>query len=226
MGSVATRPQQPLLTARFESLLIADYCVDRDVPAPPASDPILTLLDRTYALGSDAVPPDLVAASAAGMTGNSGTKLVRAALLDDLAAMRAAWEAAGLTVLIESAYRSYGAQASTFNSWVAQLGYATALVRSARPGHSEHQLGTTFDFTSPGWGGRFGDWAVESPEGAWLAAYAWEYGFVMSYPLGSQSTTCFSYEPWHYRWIGRPAAAEWRASGLTLHAYLATRVAP
>lgn len=224
--TAATRAQQPMFAPRFESRLIADYCVDRDVPAPPTADPVLTLLDRTYALRSDAVPPDLVAASAAGLTGASGSKLVRAALIDDLAAMRSAWEAAGLTVLIESAYRSYGAQANTFDSWVARLGYATALERSARPGHSEHQLGTTFDFTSPGWGGRFGDWAVESAEGAWLAAHAWEYGFVMSYPLGSQPTTCFSYEPWHYRWIGREAAAAWHATGLTLREYLATRVAP
>lgn len=224
--TVARPPQQPVVAARFESRLIVDYCVDRDVPAPPTSDPALTLLDRTYALAPGAVPPDLVPASAAGLAGTSGTKLVRAALLDDLGAMRAAWEAAGLTVLVESAYRSYDAQASTFESWVARLGYAAALERSARPGHSEHQLGTTFDFTSPGWGGRFGDWAAESAEGAWLAAHAWEYGFVMSYPLGSQPTTCFSYEPWHYRWIGREAAAAWRASGLTLREYLATRVAP
>jgi D-alanyl-D-alanine carboxypeptidase len=225
-STVATRAAQPMLAPRFETRLIADYCVDRDVPAPSTGDPTLTLLDRTYALGPDAVPSDLVAASAAGLSGASGTKLVRAALVDDLAAMRAAWEAAGLTVLIESAYRSYGAQASTFDSWVARLGYAAALERSARPGHSEHQLGTAFDFTSPGWAGRFGDWAVESAEGAWLAAHAWEYGFVMSYPLGSQPTTCFSYEPWHYRWIGREAAAAWHASRLTLREYLATRVTP
>jgi zinc D-Ala-D-Ala carboxypeptidase len=74
--------------------------------------------------------------------------------------------------------------------------------------------------TSPGWVGRFGDWAIESPEGAWMAANAWRYGFVMSYPAGSQAQTCFSYEPWHYRWIGRDAAAAHRSSGLHLRQFL------
>ncbi len=213
-GPVPVRPAQPAMAASFRADLVADHCVDRDVPAPSAVDASLVILDRTYALAPGAVPPDLVAASAAGLTGSSGTKLVRQVLIDDLAAMAAAWRQAGINVIIESAYRSYASQSATFNSWVARLGYGAALARSARPGHSEHQLGTALDLTSPGWGGRFGDWAAESPEGAWMAAHGWEYGFVMSYPAGSQDLTCFSYEPWHYRWIGRAAAAEQRASGL------------
>lgn len=214
------RPPQPAMSASYRSALVADHCVDRDLPAPPTADIALVVLDRSYALPSDYVPSNLVPASAAGLTGASGSKLVNARIVDDLAAMSAAWRAAGLEVIVESAYRSYGNQAATFNSWVARLGYGVALERSARPGHSEHQLGTALDLTSPGWGGRFGDWAAESPEGAWMAAHGWEYGFVMSYPAGSQAMTCFSYEPWHYRWIGREAAAAQRASGLHLRQFL------
>ena len=214
------RPGQPALSVRYEAALVADHCVDRDLPAPPARDIVLTVLDRTYALSASYEPNDLVPASAAGLTGSSGTKLVRAVLVDDLAAMKAAWDAAGLTIVVESAYRSYDAQSATFDSWVARVGHAEAVLRSARPGHSEHQLGTAIDVTSPGWGGRFGDWAHETAEGAWMADHGWEYGFVMSYPWGSQGSTCFSYEPWHYRWIGREAAAEHRASGLYLRQYL------
>jgi zinc D-Ala-D-Ala carboxypeptidase len=220
------RPAQPALSARYEAALVADHCVDRDLPAPPATDMVLTILDRSYALPAGYAPDDLVPASRAGLAGTSGTKLVRAVLVEDLAAMRAAWDAAGLTLVVESAYRSYATQAATFNSWAARLGHAGATVRSARPGHSEHQLGTAIDVTSPGWGGRFGDWAVETREGAWMAEHAWEYGFVMSYPFGSQTQTCFSYEPWHYRWIGREAAAEHRASGLHLRQFLERYVTP
>jgi D-alanyl-D-alanine carboxypeptidase len=140
--------------------------------------------------------------------------------MDDLAAMFAASRAAGLDLIIESGYRSWGDQAATFDSWAARIGYAAARVRSARPGHSEHQLGTAVDLTSPGWGGRFGDWGRETAEGAWLAEHAWEFGFVMSYPFGTQGATCFSYEPWHFRWIGPAAAADHRASGLTLREFL------
>jgi zinc D-Ala-D-Ala carboxypeptidase len=216
----SARPAQPMIAARYEQALVADHCVDRDLPAPPASDVVLTILDRSYGLPAGYVPPDLVPASTAGLTGASGTKLVRAVLVDDLAAMRAAWDAARLTIVVDSAYRSHATQVATFNDWVARLGYAEALVRSARPGHSEHQLGTAIDVTSPGWGGRFGDWARETREGAWMAENAWRHGFVMSYPLGSQAETCFSYEPWHYRWIGREAAAAHRESGLHLRQFL------
>jgi D-alanyl-D-alanine carboxypeptidase len=214
------RPAQPVLAARFHAVLVADHCADRDLPAPPTTDAALTVLDRSYTLGAGYAPADLVAASAAGLIGSSGTKLVRSVIIDDLVAMREAWVAAGLTVIVESAYRSYASQAVTFNGWAARLGQAAALLRTARPGHSEHQLGTAIDVTSPGWTGRFGDWGRESAEGAWMAAHAWEYGFVMSYPSGSLAATCFGYEPWHYRWIGREAAAAHRTSGLYLRQFL------
>jgi D-alanyl-D-alanine carboxypeptidase len=214
------RPAQPPLTARYEARLVADPCVDRDLPAPPAADPSLTVLDRSYALPASYAPDDLVPAAEAGLTGASGTKLVRSTVVADLADLVAAWDAAGLTLSVDSAYRSHAAQAATFDTWVARLGREQALLRTARPGHSEHQLGTALDLSSPGWSGRFGDWAAETREGAWMAEHAWEYGFVMSYPAGEQAVTCFGYEPWHYRWIGREAAAEQRESGLVLREFL------
>ena len=54
----------------------------------------------------------------------------------------------------------------------------------------------------------------------WPAAHGWEYGFVMSYPAGGQDQNCFSYEPWHYRWIGRGAAALQHETGLELRRFL------
>jgi D-alanyl-D-alanine carboxypeptidase len=213
-------PAHPAMEVAYRPDLVADHCVDRDLRAPPSTEIHLTVLDRTYSLPAAYVPDDLVAASEAGLTGTSAPKLVRAVMLDDLAAMADAWAAAGLSVTIESAYRSYASQAATFNSWVSRIGYADALVRSARPGHSEHQLGTALDLTSPGWSGRIGDWAAESVEGAWMAEHAWEYGFVMSYPADGQDRTCFGYEPWHYRWVGRDDAAAVRESGVDLRRYL------
>ena len=208
------------MSARYATSLVTDHCVDRDLPAAPVADPAMTVLDRSYALSPDDVPPDLVQASMAGLDGAAGTKLVRQTVVADLRDMHAAWQAAGLTIVVESAYRSFEDQAATFDEWAARIGHEGALVRSARPGHSEHQLGTAIDVTSPGWSGRFGDWAVESVEGAWMAEHAWEYGFVMSYPADGQEDTCYGYEPWHYRWIGREAAADHRRSGLALRRFL------
>ena len=80
---------------------------------------------------------------------------------------------------------------------------------SARPGQSEHQLGTTLDFDSRG--GKAG-WD-------WLEENAHHYGFALSYP-DAQAITGYIEEPWHYRYIGVAAAREWKESGLVLCEYL------
>lgn len=215
------RPAQPAMSADYRLALVDDHCTDRELLAPRPADPALTVLDRSYGLPPTYAPDDLVPAADAGLSGASGTKLVRAVIVDDLAAMREAWHSAGLTIVIDSAYRSYAAQAATYDAWVAQIGAEAAAARTARPGHSEHQLGTAIDVSSPGWSGRFGDWAVESAEGAWMAERAWQFGFVMSYPAGRDADSCYGYEPWHYRWIGREAAAAHRDSDLVLRDFLA-----
>jgi D-alanyl-D-alanine carboxypeptidase len=173
----------------------------------------LTLLDTVYKLPAWYVPPDLVDSSAAGL--NPGYAL-RAVAVADLAQMAADARAAGLPLRIVSAYRSYEQQQATFEHWVRVGGYDAALRTSARPGHSEHQLGTTVDIAGAGdadpW--TYADWGT-TPTGVWVTANAWRYGFVMSYPRDSFALTCYDYEPWHYRYVGREAAARIQASGVT-----------
>jgi zinc D-Ala-D-Ala carboxypeptidase len=173
-----------------------------------------TLLDTTYMLPSWYAPPDLVDTGAAGLNGGYP---VRSIIAGDLAAMARDARAAGAPLQVVSAYRSYAQQAATFQHWVNVGGYQQALLTSARAGHSEHQLGTTLDVTSlggaPPW--EYADWAA-TPAGAWMAANAWRYGFVMSYEVGSTPVTCYSYEPWHYRYVGHATAAAVQASGMTL----------
>jgi putative cell wall-binding protein len=177
-----------------------------------------TLVDTILAVPSDYHPPDLVDTASAGINGGYA---MRSHVTADLKAMTDAARAAGRAIQVVSAYRSYATQQTTFDYWVSVGGYDQALRTSARPGHSEHQLGTTFDFTSlggrPPW--EYADWAA-LPVGAWMAANAWRYGFVMSYPRASFAAVCYEYEPWHYRYVGRSAAAELRASGLTLREWL------
>lgn len=174
----------------------------------------ITLLDPTYMLPSSYVPPDLVSTESAGLNGGYS---VRAIIRTDLAAMASAARAAGAPLQVVSAYRSYAAQAATFQHWVEVGGYEQALLTSARAGHSEHQLGTTLDFTSvggrPPW--EYADWGTTAA-GAWMASNAWKYGFVMTYPRGETPTSCYSYEPWHYRYVGKPIAAALHGTGINL----------
>lgn len=173
-----------------------------------------TLLDTIYKLPSSYAPGDLVSTSDAGL--NTGYA-VRSIIMPDLKAMARAARDAGKPVKVVSAYRSYAQQKATFDYWVSVGGYQEALLTSARAGHSEHQLGTTIDFTSVGgaapW--TYADWA-STPAGGWMAANAWRHGFVMTYPRGETAATCYSYESWHYRYVGKPIAAALRESGMTL----------
>ena len=173
----------------------------------------ISLLDTIYHLPSWYAPGDLVDSSTAGVNGGY---LLRSIIAGDLRAMAADARAAGSPIQLVSGYRSHAQQAATFEYWVGVGGYEQALRTSARAGHSEHQLGTSIDVTSEGgaapW--EYGDWA-STPAGAWMAANAWRYGFVMSYPQASFDRTCYDYEPWHYRYVGRDLAAQIVQSGRT-----------
>jgi D-alanyl-D-alanine carboxypeptidase len=171
----------------------------------------ITLLDTTYRLGGDYAPADLVDSSVAGL--NAGYP-IRSIMVADLRAMADAARAAGAPIQLVSGYRSHAQQQATFDYWVSLGGYEQALRTSARAGHSEHQLGTVVDITSAGgippW--EYADWAG-TPAGGWMAANGWRYGFVMSYPPGTFDLTCYDYEPWHYRYVGRDLAAHIAGSG-------------
>ena len=178
-----------------------------------------TLVDTNLRVGARYKPPDLVSVSQAGI-GGSGQ--VRAIVIDDLRAMTRAAKKAGAGIAVRSAYRSYSEQISVFNGWVARSGYQQALLYSARPGHSEHQLGITVDFRSaasaaPPWD--YTDWAT-TKSGAWMQQNAWKFGWVLSYPKGKQKTVCYGYEPWHWRYVGRAMAKEIRESGLPVRKFL------
>jgi zinc D-Ala-D-Ala carboxypeptidase len=195
-------------------------CAYLDLPADRTgyADWSTTVLDTVFQLPRAYAPKDLTDTKKAGL--NAG-HLIRAVVLDDLSAMVVAATAAGAGLAVESAYRSYAGQVLTFNDWVAQVGHSEALQTSARPGHSEHQLGTAIDFRSVGgaapW--TYADWAT-TKEGAWLAANAWTFGWVMSYPSGTRAVACYRYEPWHYRYVGRAQAAAIHDAGVTPREWL------
>ena len=225
------------LRARVRGLIAALWLVLLALPAaaagataPPCAfgdvviggdlheDHATMLLDPGHRLSADAAPNDLVPVSEAGF---AGAHLVRAVVIDDLRALRRAASESGAELAVQSAYRSFAYQRQVFDGWVATLGVERARRVSARPGHSEHQLGTAIDLRSASGPAPWDvpDWAA-TPEGAWVVANAHRFGFVLSYPAGSEAVTCYDYEPWHFRWLGREIAAAVHASGLTLREWL------
>jgi zinc D-Ala-D-Ala carboxypeptidase len=185
----------------------------------------VTLVDWLLRVEDDYVPPDLVPVSEAGLPGGG---MIREVAIDDTREMAEAAAAAGAPIGVWSPYRSYEEQVQIFTGYSNQFGYDDAITYSARPGHSEHQLGLGVDFMSAGEGSPLqGDWAT-TPAGAWMRDNSWRYGWVNSYPLGPPENplwnegACFHYEPWHYRYLGREVAAAVHESGLTIREYLWT----
>lgn len=111
----------------------------------------------------------------------------------------------GVTIRIASGYRSFGMQAALKSNYTVQ--YGTGANRfSADQGYSEHQLGTTVDFTSPAIGGALVGFD-DTDAYAWLEKRAYRHGFVLSYPAGN---AYYQYEPWHWRYVGQALAEDLR----------------
>lgn len=107
----------------------------------------------------------------------------------------------GMSLQIASAYRSFTTQTALKSGYRVRFGTG-ANAFSAEQGYSEHQLGTTVDFTTPTVGGTFVGFD-KTDEYEWLRKHAHEYGFVLSYPKGN---TYYQYEPWHWRFVGEKLA--------------------
>lgn len=179
----------------------------------------ITLLDSSFMLPQGYVPPNLVSTASAGLNGG---ERVRRNVVDDLRALATAARDAQAPLRVVSAYRSYNEQRYLYNREVNKYGVAAGRLSVARPGHSEHQLGTTIDFGSgatskKAW--QYNDWA-STPAGSFIKANGWKYGFLMSYPKSQRSNTCYRYEPWHYRYVGLELASDVHDTGLTLREYI------
>jgi len=144
-----------------------------------------------------------------------GIVCLRSDVLPYVVQMFADAERDGVELMITSGYRKPEIQKYLYDFWI-QVEGDKAINEIAEPGLSEHQLGTAIDLTDSsinfaGVDDRFAD----SKGGKWLQANAYKYGFTMSFPEGKQNITGFTYEPWHWRYIGVSAATTLREAGIT-----------
>lgn len=141
---------------------------------------------------------------------------------DTAAAMEKMFAAAkidGISLKLESGYRSYAEQASVYAGYVSASGQQQADTFSARPGHSEHQTGLAADIEPSDRTCEVEQCFETTPEGKWLAANAYKYGFTIRYKKNTQNLTGYEFEPWHIRYVGIELAAQLNNSGQTLEQY-------
>ena len=149
-------------------------------------------------------------------------------LAQDLKDMWTAAKRAEVFLAIGSAYRSSEEQAQAFNEAVQgfveqgntrEVAFDRAQGVAARPGYSEHETGLAIDFSFDG------DAVKQAEMWDWLGENAYKYGFILRYPEGKGYITGYTFEPWHYRYVGYVAAKNMYERDLVLEEYLGVAVA-
>jgi D-alanyl-D-alanine carboxypeptidase len=146
-------------------------------------------------------------------------------------------------IFVTSAYRRYVDQETLFEGYISkEMQRNPALSReeakeivltySSEPGKSEHQTGLCVDFMTPamrelenyGHEGAYSDdiGFAETDAFLWLIENSWKYGFILRYPEDKVAITGYSYESWHYRFVGLETAAVIHQTGLCYEEYLET----
>jgi D-alanyl-D-alanine carboxypeptidase len=174
---------------------------------PDVAWEVLMPVTRADALPDGYTPGDLANANANGLP-SAGRQLVRGLIVEDTRALIRAAASDGQQLYVGSGFRSQAYQADVFAAQVARWGDEDVANRySARPGHSQHQLGTTIDFTTDFRTFRTSD----GP--AWLRDNAHRFGFVLPYTTAASARTGYVDEPWHARWVGRALASRLQTAG-------------
>jgi len=164
-------------------------------------DPYLyVLVDKEHSLAQNYEPEDLIELVNGSYRVSRTGLLLRKAAVASLEEMSAAARNEGFTLIASSAYRSYNYQVQVYESNVKEMGQQAADRVSARPGYSQHQLGLVIDF-----GSITNDFA-RTPEGIWLLTNASRFGWSLSYPENYENVTGYSWESWHFRYVGRELA--------------------
>ncbi len=122
----------------------------------------------------------------------------------------------GYNIRAVSTYRSYDYQTTLYNNYVKNDGVNNADKYSARPGFSEHQTGLAVDVDNVSTDYMHFE---NTNEFQWMQDNAYKYGFILRYPKDKEYITGYTYEPWHYRYVGVEIASIIHKSNLTYEEY-------
>ncbi len=157
--------------------------------------------DKQVSLPEGYIPPNLIELTKA--TGDAGNYMINRLDLSlrkpveyQLARMATLAANNGVTLLVSSTYRSAEYQAIVFQRNVDNYGLEMALRDSAKPGTSQHQLGTAIDF------GSITNDFCDTKAGIWVHENAPKLGWSLSFPQDYESVSGYVWESWHWRYIG------------------------
>lgn len=166
------------------------------------------LLNKYRELPEDYVPDDLTSLSI-----NANYKL-RAAAANAYETLQSAALLDNVKIIPFSAYRSKTYQTNLYTNYVARDGKSAADTYSARPRHSEHELGLAIDIRSSS----LPDNLTED-DYKWMLDNSYKYGFIVRYAKGTTPITGYIEEPWHLRYLGIDVATDVHEKGITFDEY-------
>jgi len=177
-----------------------------------------SMVDKRFSLPLDYVPNDLVPVplwyKALGY--ESRRLLLRREALEVFMRMIDDAGAAGVKIGILSAYRDAYYQSHLYYNAIKRHGVFQNSV--AKPGHSEHQLGTACDLTTDEIGSALSGSFDQTAAFRWLMDHMTDYGISLSYPKYKENITGYVYEPWHYRYWGEE---RWATAARRLNLFFA-----
>ncbi len=233
-------PVQPEVDLSYEAMAFASDLKDFEKYMNPTEerDDYLILVNAQNAIGAADKPDDLVEVTNTRtdrekqLMRKTAEKALQALYIEAHAqGMMSPDTPSGYPLSVTSAYRSYETQNYLFESytqkelaahpgWTRAQAEAEVETYSCRPGTSEHQTGLCCDMhTLTGADVSFADYK----QAQWLAENCWKFGFILRFPKDKVKETGISYEPWHFRYVGRYHAYAIHSQGLCLEEYIAQR---
>lgn len=145
--------------------------------------------------------------------------MIRSDILSDLSNLLNDAKKNGYNIIVDSGYRSYNYQRKILNKKIKEIGEERAYQIVAIPGSSEHQSGLCIDIAYL-YNGIYDDNVTENDkEVIWLINNCHKYGFILRYPKNKEKITGYSFEPWHYRYVGKRLAKILHDNNETLEEY-------
>lgn len=189
------------------------------------ADPLMVLVNHTSKMPDDYTFDTKECGSATAVN-----KTLQTVACDAFLSMQKAAAADGVTVWMQSGYRSVKYQTSLYErktKYYLDKGYDNAAAKEKAaavvnpPGYSEHNCGLAADLNSPEHTG-LDEGFEKTAAFRWLCEHAGDYGFILRYPKDAEDKTEIIYEPWHWRYVGVENAAKINASGLCFEEYIET----
>lgn len=177
------------------------------------------LVNKYYYLESDYIPDDLVNISQTYSWGENGSQKTRQVVYDAFIDMWNAANKEGYYLMVNSSFRNYQDQESVYNAYKNTSGETYANSIATKPGFSEHQTGLALDIFSKSNTNK--NTFKDTPEAKWLKENAYKYGFILRYPEEFEEVTGITFEPWHYRYVGKDIAKYIYENNITFDEYYA-----